>query len=189
MPRHCAQRGMATPRFLRARPGQVVTSGGPVGVVMRDLPPRSRPERRVAPVLRRVERFAGVEAAAHQPRGWATVKGSPHAMGGLAHGSRQKRKWDIPERYGPWQTCYERFKRWASDGTWARLLEEMQVKDDSVGQVEWTFSIDSTICRAHQQYAGELLPDGAARTPPGEFPRTFIGILPSTKGCRPELAW
>ncbi|MET8159588.1 hypothetical protein ABZT47_24735 [Sphaerisporangium sp. NPDC005289] len=41
----------------------------------------------------------------------------------------------------------------------------------------------------HVQYAGELLPDGAARTPPGEFFRTFIGILPSTKGCRPECAW
>ncbi|WP_433501823.1 IS5 family transposase (plasmid) [Sphaerimonospora sp. CA-214678] len=61
---------------------------------------------------------------------------------------------DIPERYGPWQTCYERFKRWDQDGTWARLLEEMQVKDDSVGRVEWTFSIDSTISRAHQHAAG-----------------------------------
>ena len=43
---------------------------------MRDLPPRSRPERRVAPVLRWVERFGGVESAAHQPRGSATVKGT-----------------------------------------------------------------------------------------------------------------
>ncbi|MFC4537146.1 IS5 family transposase [Sphaerisporangium dianthi] len=61
---------------------------------------------------------------------------------------------DIPERYGPWQTCYERFKRWDTDGTWARLLEQMQVKDDSVGKVEWSFSIDSTISRAHQHAAG-----------------------------------
>ncbi|MFC0557380.1 IS5 family transposase, partial [Planotetraspora thailandica] len=61
---------------------------------------------------------------------------------------------DIPERYGPWQTCYERFKRWDEDGTWARLLEQMQVKDDSVGNVEWTVSIDSTIARAHQHAAG-----------------------------------
>jgi transposase len=61
---------------------------------------------------------------------------------------------DIPERYGPWQTCYERFKRWEQDGTWARLLEEMQVKDDSIGQVEFTVSIDSTIARAHQHAAG-----------------------------------
>uniref|UniRef100_UPI003570EFEB IS5 family transposase n=1 Tax=Nonomuraea cavernae TaxID=2045107 RepID=UPI003570EFEB len=61
---------------------------------------------------------------------------------------------DIPERYGPWQTCYERFSRWDNDGTWARLLEEMQVKDDSIGTVELTVSIDSTIARAHQHAAG-----------------------------------
>jgi transposase len=26
---------------------------------------------------------------------------------------------DLPERYGPWQTCYERFCRWQADGIWA----------------------------------------------------------------------
>jgi transposase len=61
---------------------------------------------------------------------------------------------DVPERYGPWQTCYERYKRWDEDGTWARLLEAMQVKDDAVGDIEWTFSIDSSIARAHQHAAG-----------------------------------
>ncbi len=57
---------------------------------------------------------------------------------------------DLPERYGPWRTVYERFARWEADGTWARLLEEVQVRDDSVGAVEWTVSVDSTINRAHQ---------------------------------------
>ncbi|WP_428831543.1 IS5 family transposase [Actinocorallia cavernae] len=61
---------------------------------------------------------------------------------------------DLPERYGPWQTVYERFARWEADGTWARLLEEVQVRDDSVGVVEWTVSVDSTINRAHQHAAG-----------------------------------
>ncbi|MFB9204494.1 transposase [Nonomuraea spiralis] len=37
---------------------------------------------------------------------------------------------EIPERYGPWQTCYERFKRWTEDGTWARVLEEAQAEDE-----------------------------------------------------------
>ncbi|WP_267715641.1 IS5 family transposase [Streptomyces sp. CoH17] len=61
---------------------------------------------------------------------------------------------DLPERYGPWQTAYERFARWEADGTWARLLEQAQVRDDSVGAVEWTVSVDSTISRAHQHAAG-----------------------------------
>jgi transposase len=61
---------------------------------------------------------------------------------------------DLPERYGPWQTVYERFARWESDGTWARLLEHVQVRDDAVGRVEWTVSVDSTVNRAHQHAAG-----------------------------------
>ncbi|SBU94222.1 Putative transposase of IS4/5 family (DUF4096), partial [Streptomyces sp. Ncost-T6T-1] len=27
---------------------------------------------------------------------------------------------DLPERYGPWKTVYERFRRWSADGTWDR---------------------------------------------------------------------
>ncbi|MEU8825697.1 IS5 family transposase [Streptomyces sp. NPDC048636] len=41
---------------------------------------------------------------------------------------------DLPERYGPWQTAYERFARWEWDGTWARLLEHVQVRDDAVAR-------------------------------------------------------
>lgn len=54
-----------------------------------------------------------------------------------------------PSANGPWQTVYERFARWERDGSWARLLEHVQVHDDAVGAVEWTVSVDSTINRAH----------------------------------------
>ncbi|MEU7891212.1 MULTISPECIES: IS5 family transposase [Streptosporangiaceae] len=70
---------------------------------------------------------------------------------------------DLPERYGPWQTVYERFARWERDGTWARLLEQIQARDDSVGAVEWTVSVDSTINRSHQHAAGARK-RGRART-------------------------
>jgi len=61
---------------------------------------------------------------------------------------------DLPQRYGPWQTVYERFARWEADGTWARLLEHVQVRDDAMDRVEWTVAVDSTINRAHQHAAG-----------------------------------
>ena len=61
---------------------------------------------------------------------------------------------DLPERYGPWQTVYRRFAQWEKDGTWARLLQEVQVRHDAVGAVEWTVSVDSTVARAHQHAAG-----------------------------------
>ncbi len=61
---------------------------------------------------------------------------------------------DLPERYGPWQTVYERFARWEAVGTWGRLLEHVQVRDDAVGRVEWTVSVGSTINRAHRHAVG-----------------------------------
>ena len=61
---------------------------------------------------------------------------------------------DLPERYGPWQTCYDRFVRWRRDGTWERLLAQAQAQSDAVGEVEWEVSVDSTVARAHQHAAG-----------------------------------
>lgn len=40
---------------------------------------------------------------------------------------------DLPERYGPWQTDYERFARWEPDGTGAKP-QPVQVRDDAVGR-------------------------------------------------------
>ncbi len=61
---------------------------------------------------------------------------------------------DLPQRYGPWQTCYDRFVRWRRDGTWERLLAHAQSKSDAVGEVAWEVSVDSTVARAHQHAAG-----------------------------------
>jgi transposase len=57
---------------------------------------------------------------------------------------------DLPERYGPWQTCYDRFARWRRDGTWDRQLAHAHTKSDAVGEVEWEVSVDSTVSRSHQ---------------------------------------
>ena len=61
---------------------------------------------------------------------------------------------DLPERYGSWQTCYDRFVRWRRDGTWDRLLADAQTESDAAGEVEWLVSVDSTVARAHQHAAG-----------------------------------
>jgi transposase len=61
---------------------------------------------------------------------------------------------DLPERYGPWQTCFDRFNRWRRDGTWDRLLAHAQTNNDAVGEVRWEVSVDDTVIRAHQHAAG-----------------------------------
>lgn len=66
---------------------------------------------------------------------------------------------EIPRRYGPWQTCYDRHpqagpRRWERDGTWDRLLQALQGEADAVGDVEWACGVDSSVVRAHQHAAG-----------------------------------
>ncbi|MEV0981798.1 IS5 family transposase [Streptomyces sp. NPDC049915] len=57
---------------------------------------------------------------------------------------------DVPERYGPWATLHTRFRRWALDGTFERMLQAAQARADATGDIDWLVSIDSTVVRAHQ---------------------------------------
>lgn len=61
---------------------------------------------------------------------------------------------DLPERFGPWQTVFNRFRRWAKDGTWQRILTELQAQADAAGDIDWLVSVDFTTVRAHQHAAG-----------------------------------
>lgn len=61
---------------------------------------------------------------------------------------------DVPERYGPWDRVYDLFRRWQRDGTWKRILEQLQTEADAKGLITWDVSVDSTVCRAHQHAAG-----------------------------------
>jgi transposase len=61
---------------------------------------------------------------------------------------------DVPARYGPWQTCYDRFVRWRRDGTWDRLLARVQAAADARGGIDWVICVDGTVVRAHQHAAG-----------------------------------
>ncbi len=60
---------------------------------------------------------------------------------------------DLPEQFGPWQTVWKRHRRFSLDGTYDRLLTELQVQADAAGELDWQVSIDSTIARVHQHGA------------------------------------
>jgi transposase len=56
---------------------------------------------------------------------------------------------DLPERYGPYTTVYNRYNRWAKAGVWLRIFEILAERSpDSL------HLIDSSIIRAHQHAAG-----------------------------------
>lgn len=74
---------------------------------------------------------------------------------GILHRVRTGVQWrDLPERFGPWKTVYERHRLWSADGTWERLLQQVQAAADAAGEIDWDISVDSTIVRAHQHAAG-----------------------------------
>jgi len=74
---------------------------------------------------------------------------------------------DVPEGYPPWQTLYDWFRRWQRDGTWAKVLAELQADADAAGRIDWTVSLDSTISRAHQHAAGARRDGHLQKEPPG----------------------
>lgn len=76
-------------------------------------------------------------------------------INGILHRVRTGVQWrDLPERYGPWKTIYERHRLWSADGTWRRLLWQVQAAADAAGEIDWDIAVDSTIMRAHQHAAG-----------------------------------
>ncbi|MFF4323775.1 IS5 family transposase [Streptomyces sp. NPDC001568] len=92
---------------------------------------------------------------------------------GILHRVRTGVQWrDLPERFGPWKTVYERHRLWSSDGTWERLLQQVQAEADAADEIDWDVSVDSTIVRAHQHAAGAHRPAAGARLKGGRRLRT-----------------
>ncbi|MFC9757117.1 IS5 family transposase [Streptomyces sp. NPDC056921] len=74
---------------------------------------------------------------------------------GILYRVRTGVQWrDLPERFGPWKTVYERHRLWSADGTWERVLQQVPAEADAAGEIDWDISVDSTIVRAHQNAAG-----------------------------------
>ena len=62
---------------------------------------------------------------------------------------------DLPERYGPWETVYGRFRRWTLEGVIARILKRLQWKLDEEGYIDWdTLYVDGSSIRAAAAAAG-----------------------------------
>jgi transposase len=96
---------------------------------------------------------------------------------------------DLPERYGPWETAYCRFRRWQQAGVWDRVLAALQADGDAKGDLDWGLHfVDGTVVRAHQHAAG------ARKGAPTANPRTRpsaargAGSRPSSTSVRKGAA-
>lgn len=84
---------------------------------------------------------------------WASHR---RVINGILSRNRTGVPWrDLPARFDPWKTVYERHRRWSADGTWDRILAAVLADADAAGRIDWSMvSVDSTSCRAHQHAAG-----------------------------------
>ncbi len=87
---------------------------------------------------------------------------------------------DLPERFGPSNSAWRRFDRWARKGVWQRVFEALQDPD-----LEWVL-LDSSIVRAHQHAAGKK--GGPATRPWGDragdsAPRSTSSSTPWATRC------
>jgi transposase len=67
---------------------------------------------------------------------------------------------DLPERYGPYTTAYNRYNRWAKAGVWLRIFETLAAASPQSMQL-----IDSSVVRAHQHAAGGKRGSGSRHRP------------------------
>jgi transposase len=93
---------------------------------------------------------------------WATIKtllpnkprGVPRAddrrvLNGIFWVLRSGAPWrDLPQGFGPYTTCYNRFVRWRRAGVWGRIMNAMAASHEAAVQI-----IDTSIVRVHQHAA------------------------------------
>jgi transposase len=55
---------------------------------------------------------------------------------------------DLPERFGLWNSVFQRFNRWSKSGVWQSVFRALQSPDLEA------LLLDSTVIRTHQHAAG-----------------------------------
>ena len=64
---------------------------------------------------------------------------------------------DLPERFGPWQTVYDHFRKWRGDGTFDRILRALRIRLDRAGRIDWDlWCLDGSSVRASRGRHGSL---------------------------------
>jgi transposase len=85
---------------------------------------------------------------------WSAPRGVPRVndgrvLNGIFWVLRSGAPWrDLPQEFGPYSTCYNRFVRWRRAGVWGRIMDALAAAHDAAVQM-----IDTSIVRVHQHAA------------------------------------
>ena len=81
----------------------------------------------------------------NKPRGVSRVD-DRRVLNGIIWILRSGAPWrDLPESFGPYTTCYNRFVRWRRAGVWDQIMDSLAAAHDAAVQM-----IDTSIVRVHQ---------------------------------------
>jgi transposase len=84
----------------------------------------------------------------NKPRGVPRVN-DRRVLNGIFWVLRSGAPWrDLPDDFGPYTTCYNRFVRWRRAGVWTRIMNALAAAHDASVQM-----IDTSIVRVHQHGA------------------------------------
>jgi transposase len=84
----------------------------------------------------------------NKPRGVPRVN-DRRVLNGIFWVLRSGAPWrDLPQEFGPYTTCYNRFVRWRRAGVWSRIMDALTAAHDAAVQM-----IDTSIVRVHQHAA------------------------------------
>lgn len=90
------------------------------------------------------------------PRRGGQWKDHRTTLSGVFHRLRTGCPWrDLPGRYGPWQTVYERFNALRASGRLGRILSALQLELNAAGRIDHSlYLVDGTSVRASRSAAG-----------------------------------
>ncbi len=94
------------------------------------------------------ERAAIKPMLPNKPRGVSRVN-DRRVLNGIFWVLRSGAPWrDLPEAFGPYTTCYNRFVRWPRAGVWGRIIDALAAAHDAAVQM-----IDASVVPVHQHGA------------------------------------
>ena len=87
-----------------------------------------------------------------KPQGGRPGKSNREMLNAMVYWLNTSVPWrDLPERFGPWQSVYSRFRAWTKAGVWEDVLTNL-IQQDIVD--ETTLMLDSTTVKVHQHASG-----------------------------------
>lgn len=98
------------------------------------------------------DQWARIEPLLPPRTGPVSKHGDRNFIDAVLYRARTGVPWrDLPERFGPWKSVYNRFRNWSLSGIWELLFAALDVEVDEDDEDS---ILDASVVRAHQDAAG-----------------------------------